>query len=144
MSSRPHVTATQPVGRTQVTGRVALPILIAAWLIPGAGHVLYGDVRRGGILFVTLTGMFALGIAFGGRLFPFQLSEWLVFLAAVAQWGAGVPRLIAGLAGVGDGDVIAVTYEYGNTFLMASGLLNALVVLDVYDRARGLKGAGIR
>lgn len=144
MSSRPHVTATQPVGRTQVTGRVALPILIAAWLIPGAGHVLYGDVRRGGILFVTLTGMFALGIAFGGRLFPFQLSEWLVFLAAVAQWGAGVPRLIAGLAGVGDGDVIAVTYEYGNTFLMASGLLNALVVLDVYDRARRLKGAGIR
>jgi hypothetical protein len=138
------VTATQPVGRTQVTGRVALPILIAAWLIPGAGHVLYGDVRRGGILFVTLTGMFALGIAFGGRLFPFQLSEWLVFLAAVAQWGAGVPRLIAGLAGVGDGDVIAVTYEYGNTFLMASGLLNALVVLDVYDRARGLKGAGVR
>lgn len=138
------MTATQPVGRTQVTGRVALPILITAWLIPGAGHVLYGDVRRGGILFVTLTGMFALGIAFGGRLFPFQLSEWLVFLAAVAQWGAGVPRLIAGLAGVGDGDVIAVTYEYGNTFLMASGLLNALVVLDVYDRARGLKGAGIR
>jgi hypothetical protein len=138
------VTATQPVGRAQVTGRIVLPIIIAAWLIPGAGHVLHGDVRRGGILFVTLTAMFALGIAFGGRLFPFQLSEWLVFLAAVAQWGAGVPRLIAGLAGVGDGDVIAVTYEYGNTFLMASGLLNALVVLDVYDRARGLKGAGIR
>lgn len=88
--------------------------------------------------------MFALGIAFGGRLFPFQLSEWLVFLAAVAQWGAGVPRVIAGLAGVGDGDVVAITYEYGNTFLMASGLLNALVVLDVYDRARGLKGTGGR
>ena len=32
-------------------------------------------------------------------------------------------------------DVVAITYEYGNTFLMASGLLNALVMLDVYDRA---------
>ena len=142
MSSRPHVTATHPPGsRAHASSRSVLPLLLVAWLIPGAGHVLYGDVRRGGILFVTLTAMFALGIAFGGRLFPFQLSEWLVFLAAVAQWGAGVPRLIAGLAGVGDGDVIAVTYEYGNTFLMASGLLNALVVLDVHDRARGLKGA---
>jgi hypothetical protein len=68
----------------------------------------------------------------------------VVFGAAVAQWGAAVPRLIAGIAGVGDGDVVAITYEYGNTFLMASGLLNALVVLDVYDRARGLKGVGSR
>jgi hypothetical protein len=141
VSSRSHVTATHPPGsRAHESSRSVLPLLLVAWLIPGAGHVLYGYVRRGGILFVTLTAMFALGIAFGGRLFPFQLSEWLVFLAAVAQWGAGVPRLIAGLAGVGDGDVIAITYEYGNTFLMASGLLNALVVIDVHDRARGLKG----
>lgn len=141
MSSRPHVTAAhQTAARANAGSRNALPVVVLAWLIPGAGHVLHGDVRRGGILFVTLTAMFAVGIAFGGRLFPFQLSEWLVFLAAVAQWGAAVPRLIAGVAGVGDGDVVAITYEYGNTFLMASGLLNALVVLDVYDRVRGLKG----
>ncbi len=137
--------AQSPPGHAHATsGRSVLPILLTAWLIPGAGHVLYGDVRRGGILFVTLTAMFALGIGFGGRLFPFQLSEWLVFLAAVAQWGAAAPRLIAGLAGVGEGDVIAITYEYGNTFLMASGLLNALAMLDVYDRARGFKGTGFR
>jgi nucleoside recognition membrane protein YjiH len=136
--------AHQSAGRAHTSSSSALSLALVAWLIPGAGHVLHGDLRRGGILFVTLTAMFALGIAFGGRLFPFQLSEWLVFLAAVAQWGAGVPRVIAGLAGVADGDVIAITYEYGNTFLMASGLLNALVVLDVYDRARGLKGTGGR
>jgi hypothetical protein len=112
------------------------------WLIPGAGHVLQGDLRRGGIFFLVLTGMFGVGLAFGGRLFPFQLdpSEWLVFLAAIAQWGVGLPRLIAGIAGGGEGNVIAVTYEYGNTFLMASGLLNALVLLDAHDRGRGLKG----
>ena len=119
-------------------------MLLLAWLVPGAGHVLQGDVRRGGILFLTLTGMFAVGIAFGGRLFPFQLSDWLVFLAALAQWGAGLPRLIAAVAGAGEGDVVAVTYEYGNTFLMATGLLNALVTLDAFDRARGLKGLAQR
>lgn len=104
--------------------------------------MLYGDVRRGAILFVTLTFMFAVGIAFGGRLFPVQFSEWLVFLMAVAQWGMAAPRAIAGMAGVGEGDVVAVSYEYGNTFLMAAGLLNVLAVLDVTDRARGLKGPG--
>lgn len=128
--------------RAHGSGRATLPIVLVGWLIPGAGHVLHGDLRRGGIFFVVLTAMFAVGLAFGGRLFPFQfeLSEWLVFLAALAQWGAGLPRLIAGIAGAGEGNVVAVTYEYGNTFLMASGLLNALVVLDAHDRARGLKG----
>lgn len=116
--------------------------MVLAWLIPGAGHVLVGDVRRGAILFVTLTAMFAIGIAFGGRLFPFQWSEWLVFLAAIAQWGLGLPRIIASVAGAGAGDVVATTYEYGNTFLMAAGLLNMLVVLDALDRARGVKGSG--
>ena len=79
--------------------------------------------------------MFALGVAFDGRIFPLQISDPLVFLAAVAQWVLGLPRLAAGLAGWGHGDVTAVTYEYGNTFLITGGLLNALVVLDAYDRA---------
>ena len=145
MSSRPPATPPlQSRAHAHTGSGTALPVVIVAWLIPGAGHVWHGDLRRGGILFVTLTLMFALGIAFGGRLFPFQLSEWLVFLAALAQWGVAVPRLIAGLAGAGEGDLVAVTYEYGNTFLMASGLLNALVVLDVFDRVRGLKGPGGR
>jgi hypothetical protein len=121
-----------------------MSVLVLAWLVPGAGHVLHGDLKRGGIFFLTLTAMFAIGIAFGGRLFPFQVSDWLVFLAALAQWGAGLPRLIAGIAGAGEGDVIAATYEYGNTFLMATGLLNALVALDAFDRARGLKGLAAR
>jgi hypothetical protein len=62
-----------------------------------------------------------------------------VLLAGVAQWMMGAPRLLAALAGAGGGDVVAVAYEYGNTFLIVSGLLNALVVLDASDVARGRK-----
>ena len=43
--------------------------------------------------------MFAIGLAFGGRLFPFQLSDPLVFLVALAEWAIALPRVIAGLAG---------------------------------------------
>jgi hypothetical protein len=35
--------------------------------------------------------------------------------------------------------VAAVTYEYANAFLIVAGLLNMLVVLDVYDTALGRK-----
>ena len=45
-------------------------------------------------------------------------------------------------AGAGPGDGDGVTYEYGNTFLIAAGLLNMLVMLDAYDVATGRERAG--
>ena len=116
-----------------------LTISILAWLVPGAGHLLVGQVRKGLIFFGILGSMTVLGLVFGGRLFPFQASEPLVFLAAAAQWALGLPRLLAAFAGAGSGDVVAATYDYGNTFLIASGLLNVLVLFDASDLARGRK-----
>lgn len=112
-------------------------VALVAWLVPGAAHLWLGQTRKAVIFFVVLTGMFAVGLVFGGRLFPFQVSDPLVFLAAAAEWGQAVPRIVAGIAGAGQGDVVAATYEYGNTFLMVSGLLNMLVVLNAADVAAG-------
>ena len=118
-----------------------LNIAIAGWLIPGAGHFLAGQTRKAIIFFVVLTLMFVLGLGFSGELFAFDVSDPLVFLAAVAQWAIGLPRILAALAGGGHGIVTKATYEYGNTFLIVAGLLNMLVVLDAMDVVRGWKGA---
>jgi len=83
--------------------------------------------------------MFAFGLWLEGRLFPFELTQPLVALAAIADVGVGLPYLVARAAGLGAGRVIAITYEYGNTFVIAAGLLNMLVVLDVFDIAKGRK-----
>jgi len=83
--------------------------------------------------------MCAIGIAIEGRLFPFQLAEPLAGLAAVAEVGVGFPYFVAWALGLGAGRVLAVTYEYGNAFLITAGLLNMLVVVDVYDIALGRK-----
>jgi len=114
-------------------------LALAGWLVPGAAHVLVGELRRAIIFFVTLVAMFVIGIGSGGRLFPFQMNDLLVFLEAVAEWFLGLPRLVAGVGGYGQGDIVASTYEYGNTFLIVAGLLNALVVLDAIDVAAGRK-----
>ena len=74
-----------------------------------------------------------------GRLFPFDLSEPLVGLAAIADFGVGAHVLRRRGAWLGAGDVRAVTYEYGNAFLIVAGLLNLLVVIDAYDIALGRK-----
>jgi hypothetical protein len=112
---------------------------LLAWLVPGAGHFVAGAPRKGVVFLIVLTAMFAIGIAFRGELFAFDTSDPLVFLAALAQWALGVPRILTGVLGGGHGDVRAITYEYGNTFLIVGGLLNTLVVLDAVDLARGVK-----
>jgi hypothetical protein len=114
-------------------------ICAAAWAVPGAGHLWLGRRQKGLIFLIALTAMFAFGLWLEGRLFPFELSQPLVALAAFADLGIGLPYFVAKLLGAGRGDVVAVTYEYGNTFLIASGLLNMLVLLDAFDVAQGRK-----
>ena len=124
--------------RVQTTANTYL-ICAAAWLIPGAGHLLQRRTQKGVVFLVTLTLMFATGLWLEGRLFPFQLSEPLVALAAFADTGMGIPYFIAKALRLGEGRVVAVTYEYGNAFLIVAGLMNLLVVIDAYDVALGRK-----
>jgi hypothetical protein len=120
------------------TGGFVLLCLVA-WAIPGAGHLWQGRRFKGLSFLIAIPLMFAIGLAINGRLFPFDLSEPLVALAALAHVGIGVPYFIASALGLGVGDVRAVTYEYGNAFLIVAGLLNLLVVIDAYDIAAGRK-----
>ncbi|HEY3381829.1 MAG TPA: DUF6677 family protein [Vicinamibacterales bacterium] len=120
------------------TGGLVL-LCAAGWMIPGAGHLWLGRRTKGLVFLLALTVMFAIGLAFRGRLFPFEPSEPLVFLAAVADLAMGLPYFVAWGLNLGQGQVIAATYEYANAFLIVAGLLNMLVVLDAYDTAVGRK-----
>ena len=114
-------------------------LCVAAWAIPGAGHFWLGRAQKGTVFLLALLLLFALGLALSGRLFPFELAEPLVALAAFANAGLGLPWIAGRMLGLGGGVVTATTYEYGNCFLIVAGLLNFLVILDAYDIAIGRK-----
>lgn len=114
-------------------------LCLAAWAVPGAGHFWLGRVQKAAVFFVALTTLFVSGILLQGRLFPFELNEPLVALAAVANAGLGLPWIVGRAFALGNGVVTAVTYEYGNSFLIVAGLLNFLVMLDAFDIAQGRK-----
>jgi hypothetical protein len=119
-------------------GRLAL-ICALAWLIPGAGHLMQGRRDKGLVFLIALPLMFGIGLWLEGRLFPLEWTDPLVFLGAIANRGVGAPYFLARLMDAGAGTVTAVSYEYGNTFLMTAGLLNFLVILDAFDMAMGRK-----
>jgi hypothetical protein len=125
------------VERTQ-SGSLVL-LCLASWVVPGAGHLWLGRRQKGLVFLIALPLMFGIGLALEGRLFPLQLSDLLVCLEAIAELGIGFPNFVASAVGLGAGEVRAVTYEYGNAFLIVAGLLNLLVVIDAYDIARGRK-----
>ncbi|HXW05039.1 MAG TPA: DUF6677 family protein [Vicinamibacterales bacterium] len=129
------------VERARVTAEPGILVFVclAAWAIPGAGHFWVGRRQKGLVFLIALLAMFVIGLALHGRIFPFQLNEPLVALAAVADIGLGLPWLVARMLGLGGGVVTAATYEYGNTFLIVAGLLNFLVMIDVFDVAMGRK-----
>jgi hypothetical protein len=114
-------------------------VCAAAWFVPGGGHLMLGRYQKGLTLLVVLPLMFAVGLGIQGRIFPFQFADLLVGLAALADLGVGLPYFVAKLTGAGAGDVVAITYEYGNTYAIVAGLLNMLAVLDAFDIAVGRK-----
>ena len=114
-------------------------VCVVSWLVPGAGHLMQGRTQKGIVFLLALTAMFAIGLALNGRLAAFDFSDPLVGLAAVANLGMGIPYFIARGLDFGQGIVTAASYEYGNTFLIVSGLLNLLVAIDAYDVRLGRK-----
>lgn len=115
-------------------------VCLVSWLVPGAGHLMIGRRQKALIFFVALVAMFAIGLALKGRLAAFEfVPDPLVGLAALANLGMGIPYFIARFLDLGQGLVTAASYEYGNTFLIVSGLLNMLVAIDAYDVRLGRK-----
>jgi hypothetical protein len=137
-SARPADARPEIARAASEPGTLAL-VCLAAWAIPGAAHFWLGKRQKAAVFLVALSTMFVTGLLLHGRLFPFELSEPLVALAALANAGMGLPWIVALTMDAGKGIVTAVSYEYGNCFLIVAGLLNFLVVLDAFDIAAGRK-----
>lgn len=116
-------------------------ICLAAWAVPGAGHLLQRRTTKGLVFLFVLPVMFGIGLLLEGTLFPLApaTQSLLTTGAALAERCLGVPWLLTALAGAGRGNVVAITYEYGWVFMVVAGLLNCLVILDAFDIGMGRK-----
>jgi hypothetical protein len=120
----------------------ALKILsscVAGAFIPGFGHALLRKWDRAIVFFGCISIMFVTGLLLNGRLFDPEFGDLFSILKFVADAGSGLLYWIPWLKGLGTGDPTAYTYDYANVFIYVAGLLNMLVIVDVFDIAMGRK-----
>ncbi len=111
-----------------------------AWLVPGLGHFYLGRRKTAAAFAVIVTLAFLAGLSFQGRLYSVEAGQPLTILATFAVYGAGLLNLAARLLSDNPGGaILATTYEYGCAYLLTSGLMNLLLVLDAWDIATGKK-----
>lgn len=141
--------------------RKSVLAVFLAWLVPGLGHVILGRFRRG-ILFATLLlGSFALGLAHDGRLaLRDERQPFLTSLQVIANVGIGPADMVARLfvygdivyrmppARLGGENEHTRTYRdrtrsglsiYGTAYVWTAGLMNLLLLFDVWDISKGRK-----
>lgn|SRR3990172_9375096 len=110
-----------------------------ALLFPGLGHLVLGKWARALLFAFAILSLFYLGLVVEGKLHHLDFTQFITTLFFFADVSNGLPYVFAKNWGYGAGNPYNPSYDYGNTFLAVSGLLNLLVTLNVYDIAVGRK-----
>ncbi len=112
---------------------------VAAALVPGLGHAVLKKWDRAIVFLFSIVLLFGLGLQLQARLFGPDFSDLFSILKFTADAGSGLLYWLPWLRGIGVGEPSAYTYDFGNVFIYAAGLLNMLVVVDAFDIAMGRK-----
>ncbi len=132
--------------------------IISAWLVPGLGHFFLKKYGRALIIFIIINFLFFFGI-FGlkGKLYSQEPGNPISIFAALGQKGVGIPYFILRILSLYNSNEYNPNYfvnksynfmegipsdpyyEYGMTYAVSAGLLNLLLLFDVYDIALGRK-----
>lgn len=119
-----------------------LPVLLT-WIAPGAGYFLVKSPSRGGIMAGLSVVMFALGLMMRGTFFEPQTGDLLTTMIYCGGWAANLASgslyMVAKALGYSAPDVANHVVDYGTKFLVGSGLVNILAMVDVYEIASSKK-----
>jgi hypothetical protein len=115
--------------------------LLLGWLIPGAGHLLLGKWVRGLLLFVSILGMYLIGLSLAGKVYTPNTGDILDILNFAGQIGMGLLYGLARIFGWGAPSVVNTLADYGTKFLVVAGLLNIVAAIDAHSLANGRKAS---
>lgn len=111
----------------------ALYQTLLAWLLPGLGHLVQGRYAKAAYFGALVLGMYGLGVWLGegasvsAARFPYHVY---------GQYGAGLPAFVASLLGAEPTGRTIDRLELGLVFTTVAGIMNVIVMIDVYEWRR--------
>jgi hypothetical protein len=126
-------------GSAQPNLATLVRLCVAAWIVPGLGHLLLRRKWRALILFSSIVTMFLMGIAMRGEFFSTSSGSYLQTLGYFGELCVGLAMPAARFFGYAGGNPLFVSADFGTAYLVAAGMLNTLSILDTYDIAMGRK-----
>jgi hypothetical protein len=112
---------------------------VAAWLVPGLGHLIQRRWIRGLMIMACVFIMFFVGLAMQGKIYPFNTGDLLDILGFFGDIGSGLLYVVARAADWGQGAIHRATADYGTKYIIVAGLLNVISAVDAYHIAIGKK-----
>jgi hypothetical protein len=113
----------------------AILVVVAAWVVPGMGHLLLGKWGRAIVFFVAVGGLAVTGYLLRGNIFPPRGGDVFGTLAFLADAGSGVFYYFARFFEAAGPDVSHAAGDYGTRFIAAAGVVNLISVCDAYEIA---------
>jgi hypothetical protein len=101
------------------------------------GHFIQKKYLKGVVFLVGILLLLIFGLLMEGKFYDTKQFHPLMILGFLGDLGSGIFYFIIKLLGLGNGNINAVTYHYGTTYLVSAGLINYLVALNAFDIARG-------
>ncbi|MGB8523366.1 MAG: DUF6677 family protein [Candidatus Acidiferrales bacterium] len=112
-------------------------IAVAAWIVPGLGHLVLRRWGRALIFFLSVGGLAITGYLLRGNVFPPRTGEPFGTLGFLADAGAGIFYFLSRFFESAGPDVSRAAGDYGTRFIAAAGIVNLLSVFDAYEIALG-------
>jgi hypothetical protein len=116
---------------------VALFTAIAAWLVPGLGHLLLGRWGRALVFFCAVGGLVVSGYLLRGNVFSPHSGDPFGTLGFLADAATGAFYYFSRFVEATGPDVSRAAGDYGTRFIAAAGVVNVLAVLDTIEIATG-------
>lgn len=112
-------------------------VALAAWLVPGLGHLLLGRWGRALGFFVSVGGLAITGYLLRGNVFPPHSGDPFGTLGFLADGASGVFYYFAHVFEATGPNVSRAAGDYGTRFIATAGVVNVLAVFDVLEIASG-------
>ncbi|MGH2272458.1 DUF6677 family protein [Anaerohalosphaeraceae bacterium U12dextr] len=111
---------------------------LAGWIVPGGGHFLIHQPKRGMVIFVTITLTFCLGLYIGSIGVIDSVGGWAWYLAQMIATPA--VRILDGMTRSGAYVSRGRPCDLGQIYTAVAGLLNLLSIISAMYMAYSGRG----